>query len=123
LQYCIFSIARTNPSPVSPFDNANINLHLDHRQLPALESESESELETHRRHKAATLLNAVTRGFLVRRLFRTEQVQRIVQTIRDTLIFVLNLHLETYGTKLDQEEPANIRLKARLLQQVNSIRF
>lgn len=57
----------------------------------------------------------------MRRLFRTEQVQRIVQTIRDTLIFVLNLHLETYGNSLDQEEPANIRLKARLLQQVRVV--
>ncbi|TDG44049.1 hypothetical protein AWZ03_009538 [Drosophila navojoa] len=77
-------------------------------------------LEVDRRHQAATILNAATRGFLVRRLFRTEQVQRIVQTIRDTLIFVLNLHMETCGKSLDQEEPANIRLKARLLQQLCS---
>ncbi|KAM8721468.1 hypothetical protein ACLKA7_007359 [Drosophila subpalustris] len=87
---------------------------------PSRQSLPSLEIETQRRHEAATLLNAVTRGFLVRRLFRTEQVQRIVQTIRDTLIFVLNLHLETYGTQLDQEEPANIRLKARLLQQLCS---
>lgn len=60
------------------------------------------------------------RGFLIRRLFATEQVQRIVQTIRDTLIFVLNLHLETCGNNLDAEEPANLRLKARLLQQLCS---
>lgn len=74
-----------------------------------------------RRHDAATILTAATRGFLVRRLFRTEQVQRIVQTIRDTLIFVLNLHLETFGNGnmgQQQDEAANIRLKARLLQQV-----
>ncbi|XP_041452035.1 LOW QUALITY PROTEIN: uncharacterized protein LOC111070384 [Drosophila obscura] len=69
---------------------------------------------------AASCINAGVRGYLVRRLFRTEQVQRVVQTIRDTLIFVLNLHLETYGTSLDEEEPGNIRLKARLLQQLCS---
>ncbi|BFG01954.1 uncharacterized protein DMAD_01589 [Drosophila madeirensis] len=69
---------------------------------------------------AASRINAGVRGYLVRRLFRTEQVQRVVQTIRDTLIFVLNLHLETYGTSLDEEEHGNIRLKARLLQQLCS---
>ncbi|XP_017145358.1 uncharacterized protein LOC108157696 isoform X1 [Drosophila miranda] len=70
---------------------------------------------------AASRITAGVRGYLVRRLFRTEQVQRVVQTIRDTLIFVLNLHLETYGTSLDEEEePGNIRLKARLLQQLCS---
>ncbi|KAH8387385.1 hypothetical protein KR093_006819 [Drosophila rubida] len=73
-----------------------------------------------RREEAATLLCAATRGFLVRRLFRTEQVQLIVQTIRDTLIFVLNLHMETTIGGIDHEEPANIRLKARLLQQLCS---
>ncbi|KAH8300886.1 hypothetical protein KR044_001679 [Drosophila immigrans] len=80
----------------------------------------ELQAQQQRRHEAATLLCAVTRGFLVRRLFRTEQVQRIVQTIRDTLIFVLNLHMETTLGGIDQEEPANIRLKARLLQQLCS---
>ncbi|XP_033168621.1 uncharacterized protein LOC117146492 isoform X1 [Drosophila mauritiana] len=75
------------------------------------------ELKQEERQWAATRINAGVRGFLVRRLFATEQVQRIVQTIRDTLIFVLNLHLETFGHGLDAEEPANLRLKARLLQQ------
>ncbi|EDW65248.2 centriolar coiled-coil protein of 110 kDa isoform X1 [Drosophila virilis] len=87
---------------------------------PSRQTLSTDELKTQRRHIAATVVNAAARGYLVRRLFRTEQVQRIVQTIRDTLIFVLNLHLETYGNSLDQEEPANIRLKARLLQQLCS---
>ncbi|XP_026837631.1 uncharacterized protein LOC6549695 isoform X1 [Drosophila erecta] len=78
------------------------------------------ELEQEERQWAATRINAAARGFLVRRLFATEQVQRIVQTIRDTLIFVLNLHLETCGHGLAAEEPANLRLKARLLQQLCS---
>ncbi|KAI8033502.1 hypothetical protein M5D96_013734 [Drosophila gunungcola] len=77
-----------------------------------------SNLEQEERQWAASRINAGVRGFLVRRLFATEQVQRIVQTIRDTLIFVLNLHLETCGHGLNAEEPANLRLKARLLQQV-----
>ncbi|KAH8250541.1 hypothetical protein KR038_001459 [Drosophila bunnanda] len=72
------------------------------------------------REWAATRINAAVRGYLLRRLFKTEQVQRIVQTIRDTLIFVLNLHLETRGKDVDAEEPGNLRLKARLLQQLCS---
>ncbi|XP_037726241.1 uncharacterized protein LOC119557541 isoform X2 [Drosophila subpulchrella] len=79
-----------------------------------------ANLEQEERQWAATRINAAVRGFLIRRLFATEQVQRIVQTIRDTLIFVLNLHLETCGNDLDAEEPANLRLKARLLQQLCS---
>ncbi|XP_043949353.1 uncharacterized protein LOC108028891 isoform X2 [Drosophila biarmipes] len=79
---------------------------------------SHTNLEQEERQWAATRINAAVRGFLTRRLFATEQVQRIVQTIRDTLVFVLNLHLETCGNGLEAEEPANLRLKARLLQQL-----
>ncbi|XP_068159493.1 uncharacterized protein Cp110 isoform X2 [Drosophila tropicalis] len=79
-----------------------------------------TEVNDMEKHLAACRITAAVKGYLVRRLFRTEQVQRVVQTIRDTLIFVLNLHLETYGSSLEQEAPANIRLKARLLQQLCS---
>ncbi|XP_017093171.2 uncharacterized protein Cp110 isoform X1 [Drosophila bipectinata] len=79
-----------------------------------------NNFEQEKREWAATRINAAARGFLVRRLFGTEQVQRIVQTIRDTLIFVLNLHLETCGNGQDAKETANLRLKARLLQQLCS---
>ncbi|XP_043660004.1 uncharacterized protein LOC122624486 isoform X2 [Drosophila teissieri] len=87
---------------------------------PKRQGNKHVDLEQEERQWAATRINAAVRGFLVRRLFATEQVQRIVQTIRDTLIFVLNLHLETCGHGLDAEEPANLRLKARLLQQLCS---
>ncbi|KAH8374182.1 hypothetical protein KR200_010968 [Drosophila serrata] len=80
----------------------------------------ELDLDQEEREWAATRINAAVRGFLLRRLFKTEQVQRIVQTIRDTLIFVLNLHLETRGKDVEAEEPGNLRLKARLLQQLYS---
>ncbi|TMW39867.1 hypothetical protein DOY81_015053, partial [Sarcophaga bullata] len=38
----------------------------------------------------------------------------------DTLIFVLNLHLETMENPEESYTPANIKLKARLLQQLSS---
>ncbi|XP_037920800.1 uncharacterized protein LOC119657787 isoform X2 [Hermetia illucens] len=69
-----------------------------------------------RRTEAATIINAYVRGYLTRRLFRTEHVQNIVQTIRDTLLFVLDFHRETEHD-LSEE---NILFKARLLQQLTS---
>ena len=41
-----------------------------------------------------TKLSALARGFLVRRLLRTEKVQVLKQTIRETLEFAIQLHLE-----------------------------
>uniref|UniRef100_A0A1I8PG26 Centriolar coiled-coil protein of 110 kDa n=1 Tax=Stomoxys calcitrans TaxID=35570 RepID=A0A1I8PG26_STOCA len=76
--------------------------------------------QINRANAAATIINAYARGFLVRRLFKTEQIQRIVQTIHDTLIFVLNLHMETCENPEEGNTPANIKLKARLLQQLSS---
>ncbi|KAH8338036.1 hypothetical protein KR059_003454 [Drosophila kikkawai] len=92
------------------------------KSFPGKEQRDNLELDLvqEQREWAATRINAAVRGYLLRRLFKTEQVQRIVQTIRDTLIFVLNLHLETRGKDLEAEEPGNLRLKARLLQQLCS---
>lgn len=104
----------TNPSSTCLFPPFNFSF--DPRQNQDANSGENFEQDT--REWAATRINAAARGFLVRRLFGTEQVQRIVQTIRDTLIFVLNLHLETCGNGQDAKETANLRLKARLLQQV-----
>ncbi|XP_028899771.2 uncharacterized protein LOC105218056 isoform X2 [Zeugodacus cucurbitae] len=76
--------------------------------------------EDARRASAATKINAYVRGYLVRRLFQTEQVQRVVQTIKDTLIFVLSLHMETSENPVEANAPDNIKLKARLLKQLLS---
>lgn len=72
--------------------------------------------EQNLRIAAATKINAYTRSYLVRRILRTTEVQQIIQTIRDTLIFALNMHLDTKREGSDSAE--NIKLKARLLQQV-----
>ncbi|XP_011198848.2 uncharacterized protein LOC105222967 isoform X2 [Bactrocera dorsalis] len=79
-----------------------------------------TSVEAERRASAATKINAYVRGYLVRRLFQTEQVQRVVQTIKDTLIFVLNLHMETSEDPIEAAAPDNIRFKARLLKQLVS---
>ncbi|XP_050329779.1 uncharacterized protein LOC126759155 isoform X2 [Bactrocera neohumeralis] len=79
-----------------------------------------TSVEAERRASAATKINAYVRGYLVRRLFQTEQVQRVVQTIKDTLIFVLNFHMETSEDPMEAGAPENIKFKARLLKQLVS---
>ncbi|XP_020714301.1 uncharacterized protein DDB_G0284459 isoform X2 [Ceratitis capitata] len=76
--------------------------------------------EMKRREAAATKINAHVRGYLVRRLFQTEQVQRIAQTIKDTLIFVLSLHIETCQDPVEANNPNNIKLKTQLVRQLTS---
>uniref|UniRef100_A0A6P4EJU9 Uncharacterized protein LOC108041751 n=1 Tax=Drosophila rhopaloa TaxID=1041015 RepID=A0A6P4EJU9_DRORH len=111
---------RPKSSPGSGSSTQSKKGNVPARSISPRLSHKLTDLEQEERQWAASRINAGVRGFLVRRLFATEQVQRIVQTIRDTLIFVLNLHLETCGHGLDAEEPANLRLKARLLQQLCS---
>ncbi|XP_020803673.1 uncharacterized protein LOC110180352 [Drosophila serrata] len=118
-------IIKTQPGCTNKTFRINFHIHSKFFvQKPEIPQEHvqnlELDLDQEEREWAATRINAAVRGFLLRRLFKTEQVQRIVQTIRDTLIFVLNLHLETRGKDVEAEEPGNLRLKARLLQQLYS---
>lgn len=64
--------------------------------------------------KAATTIAAYTRGYLTRRLFKTVKVQNIVKTIRDTLLFILDIHFENN----EKDSEADIKLKTHLIQQV-----
>lgn len=70
-----------------------------------------------RRNMAATTINAFVRGYLVRRLLRTEYVQRLIQTIHDTLLFLLKLSQE-----IEDDTPGSwnlCKLKEQLFQQVH----
>ncbi|KAJ6638458.1 Centriolar coiled-coil protein of 110 kDa [Pseudolycoriella hygida] len=69
--------------------------------------------------KAATKINAFVRGYLTRRLFKTEHVQEIVKTVRDTLYFVIDLHFESS----EVESVADIQMKHNLLQQLEACRY
>lgn len=67
---------------------------------------------------AATTINACARGYLVRRLFRTEHVQNIVKIVQETLILILNIHQED-----GNDSQADNNLKSYLLQQVSLLLF
>lgn len=65
------------------------------------------------RDKAVTQINALVRGFLTRRLLKTDYVVTLVQTIKDCLIQAVSL----------QNEPdlglSELEFQSRILQQVN----
>ncbi|XP_044254483.1 centriolar coiled-coil protein of 110 kDa [Tribolium madens] len=65
-------------------------------------------------NKAASVIGAAVRGYLVRRLIRTEKVQGLIDTIKDALLCAIQLH------NADVIEPADVELHRRLIQQVSA---
>lgn len=66
------------------------------------------------KNKAASIIGAAVRGYLVRRLIRTEKVQSLIETIKDALLCALQLH------HTEVIEPADVELHRRLIQQVSA---
>lgn len=54
------------------------------------------------------------KGYLIRRLLKTEHIQNLIQTIKDALICALQLH------KAEQIDEADVELHRRLIQQVSA---
>ncbi|RZF38652.1 hypothetical protein LSTR_LSTR003458 [Laodelphax striatellus] len=69
---------------------------------------------TDREKRAATIITAYAKGYLVRRLFRTRRVEQIVLSIRDSISCALKLHTEENLT------PADIDLHGRLIAQMTA---
>ncbi|KAI4470107.1 centriolar coiled-coil protein [Holotrichia oblita] len=65
---------------------------------------------------AASVINAAVKGFLIRRLMKTDRVQGLIQTIRDALICAMQLHSETS----DCINESDVELHRRLIQQVSA---
>ncbi|CAH2048912.1 unnamed protein product, partial [Iphiclides podalirius] len=74
-----------------------------------------SRAPTAQERAAATKVVAYARGYLVRRLMRTERVQGTVQTIRDALLCALQLHQDREGIR-----GADVDLHRRLIQQITA---
>ncbi|KAI8437189.1 hypothetical protein MSG28_010516 [Choristoneura fumiferana] len=64
---------------------------------------------------AASRIVAHAKGYLVRRLMRTERVQATVQTIKDALLCALQLHQDRAGIR-----GADVDLHRRLIQQITA---
>ncbi|KAM3957762.1 LOW QUALITY PROTEIN: centriolar coiled coil protein 110kDa [Aphomia sociella] len=69
---------------------------------------------TPQQRAAATKIVAHVKGYLVRRLMRTERVVSTVQTIRDALVCALQLHQDREGIRAD------VDLHRRLIQQITA---
>ncbi|KAJ8722338.1 hypothetical protein PYW08_004740 [Mythimna loreyi] len=70
---------------------------------------------TPRERAAATKIVALAKGYLVRRLMRTDRVQATVQTIKDALLCALQLHQDREGIR-----GADVDLHRRLIQQITA---
>lgn len=86
-----------------------------HAEIP-LSTSNEDEL-FRMQNDAATVITAYAKGYLTRRLFRTVKVQNIVKTIKDTLLFILDIHFEN---PIANDSPADLKLKTHLIQQVRT---
>ncbi|XP_050351311.1 uncharacterized protein LOC126774042 isoform X2 [Nymphalis io] len=64
---------------------------------------------------AATKIVAHAKGYLVRRLMKSERVQATVQTIKDALLCALQLHQDREGIR-----GADVDLHRRLIQQITA---
>lgn len=62
---------------------------------------------------AASKIGAAAKGYLVRRLMKTEKVQGLIQTLKDALICAMELHMT------EDIQPADVELHRRLIQQVS----
>ncbi|VEN34568.1 unnamed protein product [Callosobruchus maculatus] len=67
-----------------------------------------------RREWAARVICAHARGYLTRRLLKTERVQSLIMTIKDALMCALQLH------SADNINEADVELHRRLINQVSS---
>ncbi|KAL3284942.1 hypothetical protein HHI36_019073 [Cryptolaemus montrouzieri] len=79
--------------------------------------QDERILRRAKEEKAASIIVAYAKGFLVRRLMKTTKVQTLIQMIQDALLCALELQ------KSDTIEEADVELHRRLIQQVNVITF
>lgn len=95
-------------SPVTPSPNLEENLNVINLK------NSKNLID---RERAASIIGAAAKGYLVRRLIRTEKVQTLIQTIKDAVLCAMDLH------KSDVIEESDVELHRRLIQQLSATCF
>jgi len=109
----VCSSPRQRMSPRSPHSQQN-NIKFYHRirgGLTAKWTKAPTEVE----NSAATIINAGVRGYLTRRLLRTEKAQLFKKTILDSLKTALIMHKEL---KKQQPTESDLQLHQRIINQV-----
>ncbi|KAL4119379.1 hypothetical protein QTP88_012190 [Uroleucon formosanum] len=111
----ICSSPRQRISPRSPYSQQN-NIKFYHRirgGLTAKWTKAPTEVE----NSAATIINAGVRGYLTRRLLRTEKAQLFKKTILDSLKTALIMHMEL---KKQQPTESDLQLHQRIINQLTT---
>lgn len=75
-----------------------------------------SQFQEIQKNQAASKIQAGVRGYLTRRLLKTERVQNCITTIRDTIVCALQLQREC----APHVEPSDLQLHGRLIQQLSA---
>lgn len=97
----------------SPYLQQNIKFY--HRMRGGLTSKW-TKAPTEVENSAATIINSGVRGYLCRRLLRTEKAQLLKKTILDSLQTALEMHLEL---KKQQPTESDLELHRRIINQVH----
>ncbi|CAI6344147.1 unnamed protein product [Macrosiphum euphorbiae] len=111
----VCSSPRQRISPRSPHSQQN-NIKFYHRirgGLTAKWTKAPTEVE----NSAATIINAGVRGYLTRRLLRTEKAQLLKKTILDSLKTALIMHMEL---KKQQPTESDLQLHQRIINQLTT---
>lgn len=106
------SSPRQNISSQSP--NLHQNIKFYHR-IRNGRTKTWTKAPTEVENAAATIINASVRGYLTRRLLRTEKAQLLKKTILDSLKTALIMHMEL---KKQQPTESDLELHRRIINQV-----
>ncbi|XP_026804756.1 putative uncharacterized protein DDB_G0282499 [Rhopalosiphum maidis] len=110
----VCSSPRQRISPRSPHLHQNIKFyHRIRGGLTAKWTRAPTEVE----NSAATIINAGVRGYLTRRLLRTEKAQMFKKTILDSLKTALIMHMEL---KKQQPTESDLELHRRIINQLTT---
>lgn len=110
------NIVCSSPRQKTPSRSPNLqkNIQFYHRIRGGIMSKL-SKAPTEVENSAATVINSGVRGYLTRRLLRTEKAQLLKKTILDSLKTALVMHMEL---KKQQPTESDLQLHQRIINQV-----
>ncbi|KRT78687.1 hypothetical protein AMK59_7332, partial [Oryctes borbonicus] len=91
-------------------------LNCSRESFPIYDTKKEERSSQNEKEYAASIIGAAVKGYLIRRLMRTDRVQGLIETIRDALICAMQLHSESS----DSINESDVELHRRLIQQVSA---
>ncbi|KAJ8966782.1 hypothetical protein NQ317_006427, partial [Molorchus minor] len=90
-------------------DEVRSNINVSRELFPYMDA---STMQTIKQEWAASIIGAHVKGYLTRRLLRTERVQTLIETIKDALVCALQIH------NVENIDEADVELHRRLINQI-----